>query len=409
MNDHPVLREEREWEAAVGALFVADAALLAVSRYIGDSRVYTDGERVALIRRVGSSAPRGVLGLAHEAEVLRRIGREAEYREADGWEVLKTEYVAGETLEQGAGTMSRLQRVRAVLRLIPRLRRLHARGVAHRDLRFDNVMLSGGDVDLLDFDRALITTPRQAAIADWIGITRSGMSFYPYWKLLLFAFEPKVQSAARRLSSRVRAHHAGPHGTADVRSQRLREAWQFARRSSANAPGQGVAYYAFTYRGEHFPGERPWYLRWEAVRSHVDFSGKKVLELGCNMGLWSSFAVIHGGSTAHGVDLDKQVLRAAELVAWSLDVPATFDQIDLTAPGWEEQLTGYDIVFAMSLLHWLPDPKRLLTFLGHQREIVFEGHDDLATEIARLKSLGFSHVDPLLQTERGRWVLHARK
>jgi predicted nicotinamide N-methyase len=128
------------------------------------------------------------------------------------------------------------------------------------------------------------------------------------------------------------------------------------------------------------------------------------------MGLLSSFSLLHGASSACGVDSDPSILEAARLTATAFGVMPTFEQINLTNdPEWEERLGGRDIVVAMSVIHWLPNAQRVLSFLAQHRVVLYEGHDDLETETARLRQAGFSNVDVLLESERGRHVLLARR
>lgn len=407
-----IIDYEQRWEAVAREALGADARLLSVSRHIGDSRAYAAGGRVGLIRAIGTPPPPGVRGLASEAILLERLGRSAEHRVVDGFEVLVVERLPGQPLEQLVPSMTVARRVRILAATVRELRRVHAHGVAHRDLRTDNVLVDGGRVHLIDFDRAGAAPPAEAAVADWIGVSGGGVSFYPFWKLALFVLAPKTETFARRARSAVTSLGRGlpsvPAG--DEQLETLRQAWLRAQQSKANAPGQGVAYYAFTFRAHHFPGERPWYLRWEAIRRAVDFRGKNLVELGSNMGLLSTFAVLHGGQSARGVDGDEAIVEAANLVARALDAPATFRKVDLLSDeNWESTLAGGDIVAAMSLLHWLPDPTRLLDFLRGHDEVIFEGHDPLDIERSRLRDLGFQHVDVVQQTERGRFVLHARR
>ena len=124
----------------------------------------------------------------------------------------------------------------------------------------------------------------------------------------------------------------------------------------------------------------------------------------------ASFAIVHGASEATAVDHDLQILAAGQLVAEALAVEVSFRQVDLAGRSpWEEELPEADIVIAMSLLHWLPDPARALSFLGRYPEILYEGHDPLAVELARLESIGFDRPSVVMETERGRRVLHASK
>jgi SAM-dependent methyltransferase len=180
----------------------------------------------------------------------------------------------------------------------------------------------------------------------------------------------------------------------------------------SNESGDSVAYYAFTYKGVHFRGDRPWALRWESIRRAVDFRGKRLVELGCNMGLLSSFARIHGASSAQGVDYDPQLVDAAKLVALALDSGAEFERVDLaSSEPWEERVGSGDIVSALSLMHWLsPDvQERVLRFLGKHREVLYEGHDPLEVETARLRRAGFTTVRVLATTERERVLLYGSR
>ena len=176
----------------------------------------------------------------------------------------------------------------------------------------------------------------------------------------------------------------------------LEQAWSLAAASPANARGQRLAYYAFTYRHHHFVGERPWQLRWEKIRRAVDFEGKSVLELGCNMGLLSSFSLLHGARAASGVDADATIIRLAAMIAEALGLDAKFRCIGLaTNERWDDDLAGADIVTAMSLYNWLDASTRLrlLKFLGRHEELLYEGHDELSVETERLRSAGFEQID----------------
>ncbi|MCH8950287.1 MAG: phosphotransferase, partial [Chloroflexi bacterium] len=314
---HRVLDEEAAWEQAATSILGTDAELLSVSRYIGDSRVYRSGDRLAKIRSLDATLPPGVSRLDAEAEILKRLGQEITYMATDTREALLFSHIDGVPLDQLLPTLSFARRARLLLRLVPELRRLHTRGVAHRDLRLDNVLVDAdGRPRLIDFDRAAVGGTWSVGMADALGIAPSGLSANPYWKLALYTIAPKTQSLARRLRALVTRPAPLRNGLeAEPDLQLLARAWSLAQRSSANAPGQRVAYYAFTYKGQHFPGERSWYLRWESIRRAVSFEGKRLIELGSNMGLLSSFAMIHGAKSATGVDYDRLIVDSARLVA----------------------------------------------------------------------------------------------
>ena len=130
------------------------------------------------------------------------------------------------------------------------------------------------------------------------------------------------------------------------------------------------------------------------------------------MGLLSSFSLLHGARAASGIDIDPTIIQSARLIAEALDVSPAFSRLDLASmEDWESQLPPADIVAAMSLIHWLkPEVQtRVLAFLGRHQELLYEGHDSLAIETQRLRSVGFNSIEVLSSTERGRLLLYARK
>ena len=175
---------------------------------------------------------------------------------------------------------------------------LHRRGVSHGDLRLDNILVgSSGALTIIDFDRATIQGELLSAWRDWVGISFT-LSPYPLWKTAIALLQPRLSTAARRARQVIAPARWEPAGCEVTRS--LAEAWTMAAAAPANAAGQGLAYYAFTFQGQHYYGERPWYLRWEAIRRAVDFRGKTVVELGCNMGLLATFSLVYGAQSSTG-------------------------------------------------------------------------------------------------------------
>ncbi len=55
------------------------------------------------------------------------------------------------------------------------------------------------------------------------------------------------------------------------------------------------------------------------------------------------------------------------------------------------------------------DRDRFLAFLGRFDELIYEGHDSALTERRRLAAVGFSAIELVHSSERGRPVLHCRK
>jgi hypothetical protein len=410
-----ILQEHEDWNAVVHHVLGPNAELVSVSRYVCDSRVYRTGGHTAKIRRLmqGSGADTELRG---EVTALERLGRVASYDTWGEWEYSVQEEMPGRPFgtylfdqqESSFGTRARL---RVIRNLLPELRKLHRHGISHGDLNPDNLLIEGNRVTLIDFDRAYLGSRLRATLRDWVGVGRGLQRRTPIWKLALFTLFPKSKSIARRVRWKLARPHAELPQSADAPDvAALQVAWHLAESSPANSPGQGIAYYALSYRGAHFPGERAWQLRWDAIARVVDFSGKSLLELGCNMGLLSTFARLAGARHVLGVDYEPQIVEAAQQVAKALGIDARFEQLDLTDEGdWETQLGGRDIVTALSVVHWLPNRDRVLRFLARHRELLYEGHDTLDVETERLRALGFDSVEVVMTTERDRHLLYARQ
>lgn len=338
---------------------------------------------------------------------MSRLGRPCWFESSDGWESLVMERQKGVPLEQINSRLTRRQRVAVLARVGRELGVLHRQGVGHCDLRLDNVLVGRDSIALIDFDRSVVTHRARATLADWIGITPTGLSYYPFWKLCAYVLTPRSETVLRRVA---RAFLKSEGADADAPDDSLGAAWRRARVSDASAPGQRVAYYSLTIGGRHYSGERPWALRWEAIRGNVDFTGKRVVELGCNMGLLSSFALLEGAESAVGADHDPAIVESARDVAAAFGVDSRFEVVDLMEdPGWETRVGRGDVAVAMSLVHWLRDPSRVFAFLAEHREVIFEGHGPARVETARLRELGFDRVTPILVSERGRTVFVASR
>lgn len=400
-----VLAEEREWDLIVDEL-APQSALLSVSQSIGDSRTYRTADGIVKIRRKNAAGPPGVHPLEHEAAIQRHIGRPAEAGTIGDWEYLRTSYFAGRELSHVLGAGSGRQKM--LIATAFEVLRLNRLGVSHGDLRAENVLVDeGGRVVLIDFDRARMMPPSRALLRDWTGVPSldGGSSFA---RFALYTAFPHAQSIDRRLRARLRSAPAQIQG--DPVAVALDRAWRLAAESDANAPGHRIAYYAWTFKGTHHIGERPWPFRWELLRKAISFEGKRVLELGSNMAMTSAYALLHGASEATAVDSDEVILDAAALLGVALGVPIRTIRLKFDASGaWEDALPDADLAIAMSILEWVPDRIRFERYLGRFAEVVFEGHESAAVERQRLTRIGFREVTLLGESERGRPVFVARR
>jgi len=285
--------------------------------------------------------------------------------------------------------------VAALGRLLMILARCSWRGVAHNDLRAENVLVDErGTCFLIDFDQATLCSRTSALLANFIGIgLGKGATKVTLSKLLIEKMLPTpAVDGLRRLKlkadrKRWRRLPRLPEN-ASPRLRKLLDAWRTAQQSDANAPGMGLAYYSLREEDVLLPGERPWDERWEVLRNVTDFSGKRILELGCNMGLLSTHLLREEkAASAMGVDYEPGILQSAKLVAEAYEVSPLFKQVNFDADlGWEEDLAAFkpDVVFALNVYNWLSDKERFLRFLARFPVVILEGHDSYEIEVERL-------------------------
>jgi predicted Ser/Thr protein kinase/SAM-dependent methyltransferase len=370
-----------------------------------------------------ADAPPRRLDLAGEAKILRRargipgIPELVAIHETASGTVLITRRLHGRPLSQldlGWGRLLGL-----TLRLVLLVVRLARRGLSHDDLRPENVLVDpGGRLHLIDFDQASVGHPLVCLARSLLGLRLGGAPvsntvLAPLRERLQASLPPAVLRRLKR-APRGRARPLPPlPRSAGAELRALHASWQIAAHSNASSPGAAVAYYELEAHGLTLPGERPWAPRWQALRRITPCCGKRVLELGCNQGLLSIFLLKDAGAAAAlAVDRDPEILEAAAGTAFAFHVRPEFRRIDFDAdPDWEQELAAFrpDVVFALSVAHWLRDRARFFAFLGRFEELIYEGHESARTERRRLAAAGFTAIELVHSSERGRPVLHCRK
>jgi len=424
-------KEGLEWNCFIERTLGPRAQLISVSRYSSNRRSYRFGDRIVKIRKVASESYSRTQDLAGEFKILSQlcavegIPKNPNYFQEDGWEVLEYDYIPGRTLEGLINNKSTYLRKEILWKILKIIISINRYGIAHRDTKPDNIIVSeNGKVHLLDFDQAIEMAPHRAMLIDILGIEntvyQSEFSFRRLFRqatngqfrylIIIFILFRIIFRLQRNRSYQGKLSNFTQATTDDVDIRILQQAWLIGMRSNANSPGKGVAYYSLDLAGFHFPGERPWILRWHEISSIVDFTGKRVLELGCNLGLFSAFARRIGAQECVGVDHDSEILEGARLVSKALHVHNEFYKVDFDANEyWEDKLRGFDLVIALSVVNWLRNQNRFLAFLSEHAEVLYEGHESLEVEFGRLRRAGFNRIELIMVTERGRAVFFASK
>jgi predicted Ser/Thr protein kinase len=306
------------------------------------------------------------------------------------------------------------------LRLLRLVFAMARRRVRHNDLRPENILVAEDvRIHLVDFDQASRGSFVECLLAA-LGMPVGGTPvcnglLAPLRERIQARLSPRLIRALRGRRLRNAPVAALPLLPAEAGSgaRALHEAWRIAADANASAPGRQVAYYELEWEGLRLPGERPWAARWQVLCRVTPYANRRVLELGCNLALLSTFLLKDADAAgALAVDRDPAILAAAAMVAEAFGVRPEFRQIDFDRDRtWEDQLEAFrpDVVIALSVLHWVQDKARFLAFLGRFDEVIFEGHDSGGTERRRLMQAGFTEIDLVDTSERGRPLLLARK
>ena len=376
-----------------------------------------DDDRSAHLRHNDLKEEYEIIKLSND---VKGIPRALHYQKNKLYELLFLSYLPGTQLRNLQ--LSFVQTIKVTLEVFKILVRLSGKGICHNDITPQNILLTGeNNASLVDFDQAVRTTIIKALAGNILGI-KSGESkvsygVYTILKDYLRKHFPNFIYSVKRILGRKAdfENHKLPDvkDSADPRIKKLFDAWRLAQKSNASSPALPLAYYAIDFKGYHFPGERPWDERWDRLKNVTDYSGKTVLELGCNMGLLSTFLLKESGAVKSiGVDHDKKILESAKLISEVFEVNPVFKQINFdSSKNWESDLLSYhiDVVFALNVLNWVTDKERLLKFLSNFQEIIFEGHDTTEVERKRFEQIGFKKIEEIGYSERERIILKCVK
>ena len=429
-------QEQEEWDRFIRGSIGLNAVLVSVSKFSSDCRVYRVNDSIFKIRRFTPASMRG-RNNSFEDEYLSMqklssvpgVPAVRSYKRVGEWEQLEMELLPGlcgydPTFGNPHETFKDFWEIVRVTIQINRI------GCSHGDLHWRNVGRNReGGISVFDFDQACLASPWRCAVRDILGLgTCERRSEFSLFNRLRYVQGIGVLLRAMvRLAKEVVAFLSRPHSSSPQRSpfakstfvqrvmlqedialKTLAEAWSIASRAKASAPDADLAYYSLDIGGINFPGERPWILRWERIRKNIDFKGKRLLELGCNMSLLSIHAKLSGAAFCLGVDADKDILLAANLASRAFGTDVEHRPVDLgDSFHWEEELNGFDIVSALSVLHWIEDKERVWSFISKHKEVLYEGHESEREAEHNLRKAGFTRLVPLGTTERNRQMFYA--
>jgi SAM-dependent methyltransferase len=168
-------------------------------------------------------------------------------------------------------------------------------------------------------------------------------------------------------------------------------------------------YYTLEINGEIFQGLRPWKFRWELYNKDQIFEGKKVIDLGSNIGIPSIFIKKYGqASLVFAVEKDPEALSQQKQLQEIFNVDIICYNLNFDHDDYEKILGyDYDIALCASTFHWIANSKkeRFLHYLSYFNQVLYEGHESLPTEMHRFRNIGFKHCKVLGQSDYNRWII----
>jgi SAM-dependent methyltransferase len=404
-------RSETTWAHVLSSFAISPSATFHKSAYDPTIRTYLHGDsahKITLKTDLPDLYPKISPGSV-EADLLGRcegipsVPSVRGFRETTTACVLSMNRLEGSALQDVIGDLTIVQASRIVVRLLRATLAVSWRGIAHNDIVPRNIMISRRSQPyLVDFDQAHQTSRTDALLRNVLGLRTGHPMVYGSWLLiaarLAFRFLPRRRAVGMPTLA----------PDASLVQKKLFSAWKVAQRASAKTRGEPVAYCSLVVGDMKLPGKRPWEQRWEMLRGAADFKGLRTLDLGCNMGLLSTWLLKEGNaSSALGVDSDPLILASAKQVANAFSVSASFEKVDLDATyEWERRFEpmDFDVIFVLNVLDLVQDKQRLMNFLGGFPLVVFEGHDQDAVEIKRFSDAGFPIHRVLGTSDRGRTV-----
>lgn len=95
--------------------------------------------------------------------------------------------------------------------------------------------------------------------------------------------------------------------------------------------------------------------KFDHLSQGIDFTGKTVLDVGCNTGMLGYLAYKQGASKVTGIDIDRNVIEQAK---------GLFPELTFRCEQVEEVYGNYDIIIASGMLHYIKDLDALFSYFA---------------------------------------------
>ena len=440
---------ENRWREFLGVNFPG-ARLV---KWGGERRTFRNGSRAVKIQNLpGTAGEESSQDLRSECELLQRLEGYAwtlrpEFAVMREWAVLETDWIEGDDFDALISS-ARADSIR-ILPLLLTILRISKLGVVHKQLRARHLFLrNDGSVTCIDFGGSRVTVPILALFAN----------VSTAWGLieLITRCQADVQSmrhygtasrsglrTAREKFLRIASTAAGiarricrPSKPPAVFSQHRTRAelqWllnresrggpnsermpsgavDWLRRSSEfvnSAGSRDLRIYEDTFKFElddyFLRGRGQWGYIWEHIRQTVEFTGKRIVDLGCTQGMCATFARIEGAAEVTAIDNVPELVKAARCFANAFDINdnryicADIDGVNLLE-------YNIDIVVLLSSRYGSDRESQVKELLSTSAAFIYQTRGDREEEIRGLMSRGYI-VTPIATSGTGREIVYAR-
>ena len=422
------MRQEVRWDSLIEKYYCNSEIL----RWGANHRVYKNNSRVIKIEwKEGINADKK-LRLEYEYEILKSIEGKVfilnpDYKCIDGdWHVIEMDFLDGESLEDLIlqGKASKV----SIYTLFKKLFLISCAGVFYKQFRARHIFQSAnGDIGFVDFGHSSFTSPLIAlyknislfSINNWsikagrfisiaIEILRNRKDIT--LSIEKFRHEKAMTSYARKS---LRPKSALPEGLNTNPGDRVAANHISKLEDSlikAIHENKKTALDTFQYQlcGYGMTGYRDWGCVWDFIRRNIDFSNKRILDLGCGIGAVAAFSRLEGSKHVLSIDNDKHLLSAAKNYSLAFGInDNTYQYFDWIKENIKSELHyKADIVTALSFRLEEIQEDGLIEFLTQYPEIIWQ-INNIKTVENRLRDKGYKYFKVLTRSQSNRYIIYA--
>jgi hypothetical protein len=301
---------------------------------------------------------------------------------------------------------------------------IYAHGYVHRDFHAQNLFRVNDQLKLVDFETLIAYPPPRPPFRLSYDVTGQGLESPLRTGHMGFAARHESgQSVCQVLGVELEPVLAGLPG--HLKEAMRGAALSFKSRKKRHACRAERIYSTFSLPGltvEPREAQRNSARRLEQFGIGAgDLRGRRILDLGCNMGAMLFEAQKHRPGACLGVEFDGEKVAVARMIAAYCGLGSiTFRAADIDRLSRRSLEGPFDVVFCLAVEGHIRRPQRMYSLLGKvAREVVyFEGNSSTGKEAAErgLRSVGFTDVryigvcdDDCLDSNNVRPLLVARR